>query len=213
MTCVIGYLSKGNCYMGADSLVSNSSYKEVIKEPKCFYKGDILFGLSGSVKVLNLIKRACEFPSLNDPCFAGVLNKKLYYIQHVVPSVIEKCLTEFNKNEVINGESSMDSVLLMIFDGKLYTLYNNYSVLEQTLPYEAVGSGCSLAMGAMAILEDVAPKLSPEKKIYKAITTAANRCPSVGGHVNILRLKNNKLDIVTVEDNGKTLVRKPLEIL
>lgn len=82
----------------------------------------------------------------------------------------------------------------MGYKGRLYKVQSDWSILEPTCGYTAVGSGSEICMGAISVLKDL-EELTPKEKVVKAIEVASKHNPYVGGKITYKSLKYKKGEV------------------
>src|SRR5829696_9208793 len=90
MTCIVGFVDRGVAYIGADSGVSyGHDHMTIQSGRKLFAVDDYLFGVSGSVRLEQVIR--CGFkPPHWDPVFASSDNLQEFLISNFVPKLRER---------------------------------------------------------------------------------------------------------------------------
>ena len=170
MTCVVGIEGKGKVYIGSDSLSSSDYDIRHLKEHKVFKNEDYLIGFCGNPRSGQIIGPK-YLPHPEEP-----IEEFIYQIQ--------KQLTDYNL--VINDPEIATTSLINFLighNGSLYQIDNDFFIAKFKENYSAIGSGSSFALGSL--YETSKLKLSPEKRIRKAIKCASYFCSSVGGKIVI----------------------------
>jgi ATP-dependent protease HslVU (ClpYQ) peptidase subunit len=83
-------------------------------------------------------------------------------------------------------EPEFDATLLVGFQGRLFTVWCNYSVTELRLGYSAHGSGEEYALGALHALCE--SKMKPKKIVERALMASAEFAKGVRGPFTIEQL-------------------------
>lgn len=201
MTCVIGYLSNGNAYLGADSEGSNCISRDIYYNRKVFYKNGLLIGCAGSYRAAQILKYKFNPPFQEQIVDLPKQNCEAYYMNCVIADSIKQVFTDNGFAEIENNRNSAaGSFILILYKNKIYEVQSDYSVLETVHNFSSIGCGADFARGSMFVLDPA--QISPEKKIELAIESAKTFSPGVGGPVNIVRCKGDKFDTVTIH-NGK----------
>ena len=168
MTCIVGLVSGGKVYIGADSLASNGFDKEVRKEPKVFENGEYLIGCSGSIRMMNILKWRFNPPTLKD----GDDIHKFMCLDFV--SEMKDCLLDSGCSEKEGlWDIGTNSEILVAIKGRLFKIQYDFQVAEYK--YTACGSGEYHALGCMYYVD----KTKPKKAIKKALSAAENFVVSV----------------------------------
>ena len=195
MTCVIGYLDKKNntAYLGGDSLGSNGYSKILCNQRKVFHSKDtknLIIGLSGSFNF-----QALEYEKLLDET-ALPKNEitKEYLITKFVPN-LKTIVNKYNANSTKDNLNSMKGSLLFGYKDKLFNIQCDYSLLESTNGFDAIGSGAEVAMGSLLTSCDM--DISIINKITKALEAAEKHAVGVQRPFYII---NTSTDDVVVID-------------
>ena len=168
MTCIVGYIGdNGTIYMGADSAATGDCDLYIIKDSKVFIKGDMIIGVSGSVRTAKLVKYNFIIPKdIRDD-----VNE--YFALDFIPE-LRVVLEDGGALKGEDGMESSDSWLLIGYKGRLFTIDSDFQVIETVKRYRAVGCGSDLALGCIYGLEDLMNaemivELSPESKIEMSL--------------------------------------------
>lgn len=159
MTCIIGLESKGMVYIGGDSAGVSGLSVTVRADEKVFVTGDFIMGYTTSFRMGQLLRYKFE-----PPVHPNDMDDMKFLVTHFVDSV-RKCFQD-------NGYGSKDNggTFLVGYRGKLYCIQSDFQVAKPSLPYDAVGCGADLAMGAMFANDKLKPKDRIEKSLLAAST-------------------------------------------
>lgn len=173
-TCIIGLVQGPTVWMAGDSAVSSDEPGDVslvtAKEPKVFRTGPCLVGICGGIRAGQIVEHHLKVPARPARCsaykwmatsFTGALRKAVKAAGGQSPNSEEP--------DQIDGE------YLVGYQGKLFYIYTDYSVMAPAAPYAAVGSG---AFGALCVMH-ATPKLSPKKRLLTALEAVEEYCASV----------------------------------
>lgn len=112
-------------------------YGEIIKFEKLY------IGLSGCYWLINYLKYGFDIPPMDSN------EEFLYYLYNSFFIMLSNCLVESrlvsNDGNVLDTESGM----LFVFNGKLYQVFYNLSVMECVEDYAVEGSGFEVAIGSL----------------------------------------------------------------
>jgi ATP-dependent protease HslVU (ClpYQ) peptidase subunit len=171
MTCIIGLVQDGVVYMGADSASSNAYTIRTSRLRKVFKKDGLLFGYTGSFRMGQIIQHHIIFgPQTETESDEG------YLVTTVAAGIRQVSKDHGTAKSLDNLDKSLGQVLIG-FKGNLYTLDIDYQVNYNSDPFDAIGSGEDISIGAMAAL---AIK-NPVKRIEKALEITAEFVPTVRG--------------------------------
>jgi ATP-dependent protease HslVU (ClpYQ) peptidase subunit len=195
MSCIVGVAQNGEVWMGGDSALTCGDSLTRRKEPKVFRKFfptdqtsanqtsaacTMLIGCAGSVRVLQLAQYELELPARNDE-----ISPMKYLVSHFVPAWRE-CLKQHgamgeSKN---TEEAAAQSVFLIGFRGGIFYLDCDFNIYEPEWGFDASGSGCEVAMGALHATQ----KMLPEFRVRAALGAAADCIQSVCAPFHVEKL-------------------------
>jgi ATP-dependent protease HslVU (ClpYQ) peptidase subunit len=162
MTCIVGYIENEIGYMGADSAGTGGYSQTIRKDPKVF-KVDkrFLIGCCGSYRMTQLLMSS----KFNPPKQKSDQTDYDYMITDFIDSVIEL----FKDNGFLSKENEEISggKFLVIYKNKLYQIEADFQVGESYSPFDCVGCGDDLALGAMYVLQNY--NLTPMEKVKHAL--------------------------------------------
>ena len=131
MTCIIAYKNKkGNVVLAGDKMGSNGYTHSTIKEPKVFKKGDFMLGYTTSFRMGQILHHLW-----NPPQRKVDQNHCNYIYTDVIPSFIKI----FDDNKF--GKDASYGFFIMIFEGRIYEVQENMSILERERNVVSVGCG------------------------------------------------------------------------
>lgn len=180
MTCIIGMEHKGKVWMGGDSAGTAGNMNQRIRaDKKVFVKGDFIVGFCGSFRMGDLLKHTLSIP---DP--KGVTDPDAFMVNQFVDA-LRDCLETENKKGGLNGNEKLTPSILVGFRGRLYNIEGDYQCGRPEDGFDSVGSGSSVAVGAMHGLKSIT---SPRKRIEAALEAAARNDAAVRPPFHILCL-------------------------
>lgn len=180
MTCIIGLEHDGKVWMGGDSAgTAGNMNQRIRKDKKVFVKRDLIIGFCGSFRVGDLLKH-----SFNIPDTSGVSDPDSYMVNQFVDA-LRDCLEAENKKGGLTGNEKVFPSILVGFKGRLYNVESDYQCGQPEDGFDAVGSGSSVAMGAMHALSIVS---DPKKRIEMALAAAARNDAAVRPPFHVLSL-------------------------
>lgn len=199
MSTIIAYINKNTNvgYMASDGngLDKNSSIN--FKNKKIFkYSGNkhkeleaegynIIIGMAGNYKELETLRYYNElfndFVPLNVDSENNHINRK-FIVKNIIPKL---------KNIFMN-QTECDSDIIMIISNKIYIIQSDYSVIEPSEDYYAIGTGEYYAFGALYMINELR-KLSnnitfniPFDTIMRLVIESSKYYPGIGGRIDIL---------------------------
>lgn len=166
MTCIVALVDQGVTYFAGDSLVVTvpSQYHSRVSqgvrhEPKIWAKDGMLYGGNGSVRMLQLL-RYMHTP----PAYVAGQDKVQYLVSTFIPSLQECC----SENEYSVKE--LDGGILLAWEGKLFTINNEFGVNDTVNAYESVGQASVVAIGSLHTTGTL--HLPPLQRLYLALRAA-----------------------------------------
>lgn len=140
MTCIVGLITDSGLIFGADSLVTDDSgNKATLLDRKVFIKNNILFGFCGTLRFGQLVKHRFSPPSLGKS-----KDIDAFVYQKFVPD-LQKFFTD---NGIIKIEEN-DFEFLIGIRKSIFSIGHDFSVVQTSLRYHAIGSGADFAAGVM----------------------------------------------------------------
>jgi len=165
MTCIVGLVAQDGIIMGADSAGVAGYDVSIRADEKVFFRGEMLFGFTTSFRMGQLIRY-----KLNIPAHPSGMNVHEYLSTHFIDA-LRHCLKEGGFAEKENDVESAGQFLVG-YRGRLFHIEADYQVGERVDPFDAVGCGAPIALGAMHAL--FARALAPDKVIGSALSAAAH---------------------------------------
>lgn len=178
MTCIVGMIDEdGTVVMGGDSAgVNRSEDLQVRKDPKVFINGQFIIGVCGSWRI-NQLLRFSTFPVFNpgdDPV--------RFLAMEFAPAL--RAILKDEKDDEANKPD-----FLIGFSGRLFHIYTDLQVSEESNPYEAAGTGARFARGALYALVQANPDWDTRCWVETALEASERFCSGVCGPFTILRLE------------------------
>lgn len=155
MTCIVAYKEKNKVWMGGDRLGSSYAGCIVSGDPKIIKKKDMLIGVSGSFRLLQILHYLFEPPSH----FPDWGNN--YYMTGPFVDALRRLSKEKGYLEVHNGVESTDgSGALIAYRGEIWQLESDLQIRRDNAPYAACGSADMIALGVMHALHALRKNIS-----------------------------------------------------
>lgn len=180
MTCIVGVELGGQLWLGGDAASTRDHEVFVRGNPKVFRVEDMLIGFSGSFRIGQLLQFSFKPP----PRVHG--RESFQYIVTNVVDSIRKVLSDHGALIKDEMGDSHDSEFIIGYDGKFYVIDSDFHVEIPTENYVASGTGASYALGALHAMRK--QKISPNKKIQKALSAAEEYCTGVRKPFTILSM-------------------------
>lgn len=148
MTCVVAAIVDGVAVVGADSQSSGGWTKYTAKTDKIFRVSDeVLFGGSGSWRELQAARYHVRWDRFDFSCGHDIESL-------IVKFFIPELRTSFRDSGTVkteNGRDESSGAYLLVVRDRIFRIDSDFQVLEIAHPFAAVGSGESVAMGAMFV--------------------------------------------------------------
>jgi ATP-dependent protease HslVU (ClpYQ) peptidase subunit len=174
MTTLAAYQGDGWAVIGADSRASDENGRVMdLATPKIVKNGEYLIAVSGASRGGNIAQFGWTPPKAPNSIDHTVLDK--FVTRKLIPS-LRTAFIEAGYDAKDDGDAAwQDSNLLIIFNGVIYPIFNDYSWDREARNIYYSGSGGDVALGAMVALgiEKVKTVEAAEKIVYKSVELAA----------------------------------------
>lgn len=172
MTCIVGIEADSRVFVGADSAYTDGQTQGLVSrdDGKLWRTGDYLLGVAGSPRVSNLLR----FMELPPAPTRGLFRHMVLVVVPLVRKALRSGGRMLKDRDVdpsgygVGGGDASDGVLLVGVRGKVYTIHSDFQVCRARAGYDAIGSGGSVAMGALCATADIEPK----ERVRIALTAA-----------------------------------------
>lgn len=175
MTCIAGVVQDGKVWIGGDSAGVAGWSLQVRADPKVFKTGPFVMGFTSSFRMGQLLAHSFHPPARH------VAQDIYAYMVTDFISAVRDCLKTGGFAER-NNEVEKGGVFLVGYEGRLFTIQEDYQVSENIESFAACGSGDQLALGAMFCC----PHLEPRIRILAALTAAERFNAGVRGPFHII---------------------------
>jgi ATP-dependent protease HslVU (ClpYQ) peptidase subunit len=175
MTCIVGLVDKGDVYIGGDSAGVAGLSLSIRADEKVFGNGPFLMGFTQSFRMGQLLRYKFAPPAQT------VHQDDMEYMVTSFVDAVRQC---FSGNGFGDKDATLGGNFLVGYKGNLYNVERDYQVGKLHAPFDAVGCGADLALGAMFATE----KMKPEDRINMALSAAATFSAGVSPPFIILRL-------------------------
>ena len=162
MTCIAAVVEGDRVFMGGDSAASDGCDLVVRADQKVFRNGPMLMGFAGSFRMGQLLRY-----SFTPPKHARRKDVHRYMVTDFVDAVRD-CLKKGGFAQRLNEVEAIDGLFVVGYLGRLFTVDTDYQVGEAMDGFAAVGSGSSIASGALYVTSGV----SARKRIRNALEAA-----------------------------------------
>lgn len=150
MTCIAAVAHEGNVWMGADSAGVAGLSLAVRRDPKIYRVGDFLFGFTSSFRMGQLLGYKFTPPQHHSEWDAE------RYMTTVFIDSLRDTLKAGGYARTDNG-AEVAGEFLVGYRGRIFRVCSDYQVGENVEPFDAVGCGAELALGALHATRDKPP--------------------------------------------------------
>lgn len=165
--------------MGADSCSSSGWNERPLAIPKIISRPDMLIGITGSVRAINLIQYRLKLEPQKD-----VADEE--YITTVFVDAVKSLFKEHGHSSIKDNQENSEDSLLVGYRGNLFEIESNFQVVRYSSNFAAVGVGENYALGAMEVL-----KGNPKERITKALEIVSKYSMGVAPPFMITCLKKH----------------------
>lgn len=165
MTAIVGVQHHGQVILGGDSAVSYGDLSVVCRQPKVWVAAPgVLVGVAGDARACDVVRYCLQAPPFDGIDAAAWAARKL--------------AERFR--EAVKAAHATDSNcdMLLAVGGTLLLLDSDGGVVRPAGGYAAIGSGGTVAMGALHALSAML-RLSPRQRVVAALEAAEAHCASV----------------------------------
>lgn len=178
MTCVVGFVENGIVYLGADSQGTGGNSKVTRLDKKVFHRGPFVLGFTSSFRMGQLLQYSLHVPEhpkgMDDHQFMST----------IFIDAVRKCLSDGGFARTDSGVESAGNFLAG-YNGVLYQVESDFQVGISAEPYDAVGCGSDLALGAMHATLDCDGE--PYARLEAALEASAKFSSGVGPPFNYIK--------------------------
>jgi ATP-dependent protease HslVU (ClpYQ) peptidase subunit len=186
MTCIAALVHDGGITMGGDSALTDDDFNQAsMAETKVFFKGEFLFGGSGSARGGQLMRFRFQPPKRTRGQDAD---------EYMATTFIDELRDVFKKGghmyiEEQGSEESSGTNALIAYRGGLWVMYGADLQIERLRDaYAVIGSGGNVALGALFATKDIVD-ITPKKRIEIALKAATAYNAAVRPPFTILTLE------------------------
>ena len=170
MTCIVGYKTENNIYIGGDSAGVDGSNIIVREDEKIFKNGEFIFGFTSSFRMGQILRYNFIPPKRKE----NITDDEYLYgdfINEIINIFKKKGYAKIELNQTEGG------TFLFGYKNKLYYVGSDFQIGKSTKEYNSVGCGENYALGCLYALEN--EKISIELKIKKSLEAAEEFSTSV----------------------------------
>lgn len=162
VTTIVGIQGKNWALLGADTRISDE--EKIYQMPKTIAKiieieEGIFIACAGDLRAINILQGGMRINNQN----LSMSNE--HYLTNVFIPTLRKVFTNHGYERTQEGVSSMESEFLLAYYGQLYAIGSDYSWIQDSRGLYGLGSGGSIALGALAALVTPTPQRTMAKKM------------------------------------------------
>jgi len=178
MTCIVGLIDNDTVHLAGDSSVDfGDDYRQGTTQPKVWRQGQMVLGVSGSYRVLDVIHYNFR-PPKREP------RRSIHrYLCGPWVDALRKSLKEHGTLERCKGADEMDAEILLGYKGRLWDVDSALHVGESDHPWPAIGVGSPFALGALHATQE----LSVRVRLQSALLAAHEYCHAVSPPFRFVR--------------------------
>lgn len=172
MTTIAGVQGENWAVVGYDSRVTEENEK-IYSLPKdngkMFKNGNYIIGVAGDVRAINILCYIFKPPVISPSTYGLRLDK--FMTASFIPEM-KKCFEENSYSK--DGDN--DSNVMVVINGTIYEIGNDYSWARDESGIYAIGSGASYALGSLlGTMETRKRTLSTAKTLVRQAITIATK--------------------------------------
>lgn len=165
MTCIVGITHAGKVIIGGDSAGVSGLDLRVRRDEKVFTNGDFVFGCTSSFRMIQLLRYKLQPPKRHPD------TDVMAFMTTTFIDAVRLCLKDGGFAEK-KQEAEFGGTFLVGHSGRLFCIYDDYQVAENTDGFDSCGCGESYALGALrTTLHDT--NLDERQKLQGALDCAA----------------------------------------
>jgi ATP-dependent protease HslVU (ClpYQ) peptidase subunit len=152
MTCIVGLEADGKVFMGGDSASTSGWDLDISRFRKVFRVGDFLVGCTGTIRMEQLLQYSLEVRSREND------EDDIRYMVLGLVEAIRKCLKDGGFAKVEDNQEKFSGQFLVGFNGRLYTVEQNFQVCSSASGFWAIGCGADFALGNLLATRGMEPR-------------------------------------------------------
>lgn len=188
LTCIVALRTPKEIIFGADSLVKIDSEIFTIKQKKVWKRGNHLWGVAGSPRLLNILNYDSDIPSQT---FEDETGNKIHipddqFANITMMDSLRLAFREAGFMETIEGKEQIDSKLLFTVNNHVYYVGQSLSLVELKENYISIGAGAPYALSSLYTTEK--GRMSPVNRVKVALETAEKFSPLVSRPFEVISI-------------------------
>ena len=175
MTCIVGLELGGKVYIGGDSAGVSGLSLCVRADEKVFVSGPFVMGITDSFRMGNLLRYKLS------PDEQSSTQTDHEFMCTTFVDAVRVCLKDGGYTTVTNGVEQ-GGTFLVGYRGQLYSIQPDFQVGMSASPFDAVGCGADIALGAMSAIT----VNDPTARIEQTLAIAERHCAGVRGPFRVV---------------------------
>lgn len=147
MTCIVGFQSKGVVYIGGDSCITWNDCVDTLADPKVFWNGDLLIGVSGQARAIQLLRYVFKPPAHEE-------GDDMTYLVAQVAEAMRSVIKDAGMMRLEESVEDHGNNIMVAYRGRLYEISSNFHVHIPASGWATIGCGSDIARGAMDVIAD-----------------------------------------------------------
>jgi hypothetical protein len=134
VTCVCAVADGASVLMGGDSAMTNGDGDQTLRSPKVFERSGLLFGVSGEMRIGQLIRHVHEVAAISPG------QDVEQFVVRDLCGALRMLLREQADELLPASEDDEMWQLLVGIEGRVFRICSHFSVSESATGYDAIGS-------------------------------------------------------------------------
>lgn len=169
MTTLIGIQGRNWALLGADTRVADDStiYKMTKSNSKIIEHEYFTIACAGDLRAINILQSELKLPR------SFVAKNDAHFITGFLIPAMRKAFADAGYEKTVDGQSTHDTEFLVIYNGQIYEIGEDYAWIQDARGIYGLGSGGAIALGALAAIKGhVVTKTEARKWAAKALEIA-----------------------------------------
>ncbi|GGL15775.1 hypothetical protein [Deinococcus radiotolerans] len=149
MTLIAAVIEDGKVHMLGDTFTGFNHVKGRDTREKVWQAGDKVLGGAGNVRSILAFRYGFEFPLVPE----GQSDDA--YMRFTFPAALREFLKEHVHVAITNDSEDGNLALLIGWRGRIWCMADDFSITEEVCGWNAIGSGCEVALGALWVTRDL----------------------------------------------------------
>jgi len=180
MTCIAAIADGETVWMGGDSASVHGDNIQICFAPKVVRREQFLIGCAGDTRFTQVVRYAFDPPAYQPTHMSPDKFMAVHFL-----GKLQCVLKDHGAMRYDDGRQWANAGMLVGFAGRLFQISEDFSFVENTWKYDAIGSGQDFALGAFfATLP--ANRYRPYERIQMALDAASRHSVGVDGPFTIL---------------------------